>query len=519
VAILAVEGLTKGFGTVTALDDVSLDVCAGEIHALVGENGSGKSTLCRVLSGDPLIAQTGGYRGRILLDGSEVSIASPAQALAAGIGLVHQELSLVAQMTIAENIVLGREPTRGVAPLSGIDHRSANTTASDALNMLGVAMDPRRVVGELPIGMQQLVEAARELSRAGLRVLILDEPSAALSKRESETLATMMRAAADAGVAVLFISHRLTEVLDVSDRITVLRDGGVAGAFARGETDAVELARLMLGEETGEVISRGPVGVREPVLSIDGLRVAMPGDPLRDLSLTVGRGEIVGVTAQAGHGRLAVAGGLLGLYPAQGSIAVGDARLTPGDVVALEDAGVSVVHEDRRNVGLDPSASIELNIALPSMLAGRRFVRALWLPGGGFPDAGAMRDAAIELIERLSIKCESPDQAVGELSGGNQQKVAIARAVVSRPAALIVAEPTRGIDVRAKEVVLRTLVSIADEGVGVVVVSGEIAELERVCDRVVVLRNGRKSAEFRSPLQAVEIELAVQGASLQGISA
>lgn len=511
LSTLVIERIVKRFGNTVALDCVSLEIRAGEIHALVGENGSGKSTLCKIISGDQELAGTDMHEGRVLLDGEPVAFTSPEDALRHGVAMVHQDVSLIPQMTVAENVTLGREPTLRMRPLAPVDEKAAQAASQNALAGLGVALDPGALAGELPIGAQQLVEAARESSRAGIKILVLDEPSAALSRTESELLLKLMTTLAGAGVAVLFVSHRLSEVLQVAHRVTVLRDGRVAGTVEAAEVSTVKLARLMVGDDDSDPVERAGSALDSIALEMQGLRVSMPGDPLRGLSLSVRRGEIVGVTSQAGHGRLAVGNGLLGFYPASGTLLVAGASVPIGSPVAMERAGLSVVHEDRREVGLELGESVAMNIALPSLIAGRRFLTARWFPGGGFPDDAAIHSAAEELVERFDVRCVDVGQAVGELSGGNQQKIAIARSVASKPTALIVVEPTRGVDVRAKDTILAALGSIADEGVGVVVVSGDVGELDRICDRIVVLREGRKSAEYLPPFDAVEIELAVLG--------
>lgn len=516
--VLVVENISKRYGNTVALDNVSFDVRAGEVHALVGENGSGKSTLCKVLFGDHAIRDTGGHGGQILLDGEPVAFRSSHDALNHGMALVHQEMSLVPEMSVAENVTLGNEPLKGRGMLASVDRRMAERFTIDALASLGVSIDPAAITGELPVGAQQLVEAAREFSRAGVKVLVLDEPSAALSTAESESLVRMMRSLADTGVAVLFVSHRLREVLDVADRITVLRDGRLVGTVERGSADAVGLIRMMVGEDSADSVRRHSSIRDSDALRMHSVNVPMPGDPLRDLSLEVKAGEIVGVTSQSGHGRLALCSGLLGFYPIGGALFIDGAEVFAGDPVRLERAGMSVIHEDRRYVGLDLNESVALNIALPSLVAGRRFVKLGWLPGGGFADEDAIREAAVQLIERFDIRCSGPLQPVGELSGGNQQKVAIGRGVASEPSVLMVSEPTRGIDVRAKDMVLSALGSIADEGVGVVVVSGEVLELERICDRIIVLRDGRVKAEFSPPFSEIDIELAVLGESAEALA-
>lgn len=509
--VIAVENLTKHYGTTVALDGVSFAVRAGEVHALVGENGSGKSTLCKVLHGEADVIDTGGYVGCVRIAGEEVVLSSPEDALRHGIAYVHQETALVPQMTVAENIVLGCEPVSRGWPLPPVDARAMSGYAVRALAALGVDLDVTRTVGDLPTGMRQLVEAAREMSRNGIRALVLDEPSAALSQAETQALGVLIRSAAAKGIAVLLVSHRLSEVLELADRVTVIRDGRVVGTWSSEETNAGELARFMVGDDAVLPSARSRRPSSDVALEFAGLSVAMPGDPLRELSLAVRAGEIVGITAQAGHGRLALTSGLLGLYPATGQVWVRGVRLDLGDPVAPERCGLSVVHEDRRTVALEASESIAVNITLPSFVAGRKFVRMSRLPGGGFLDHAAVNQTAEVLVKRFGIRCGSIHQPVGELSGGSQQKVIIARSVASEPRALVVSEPTRGIDVRAKDTVLAALTAIADDGVAVLVISGEVAELERVCDRIVVLRQGRMCAEFEPPYQGAEIELAVVG--------
>lgn len=508
---LAVERVTKRYGAVVALDDVSLEVRSGEIHALVGENGSGKSTLCQVLFGSPVIRETGGFEGRILLDGSPIEVPGPIEALALGIGLVHQELALIPGLTVAENIALGVEPVRGTMPLAALDRGAMRSRAVDVLGRLGSSVEPDRLVGHLPIGAQQLIETAREANRTALKTLILDEPSAALAAAEAASLGVMMQSLAASGVGVLLVTHRLPEVMELADRITVLRDGAIVATLVRGEADTVTLARLMVGRDGDESIRGLGASQGDPVLEFNDLRVEMSGDALLGLDLTVRAGEIVGMTAQSGHGRLAIAAGLLGIFPVAGSVKVDGEPVVAGDPVSLERGGMAVVSENRREAGLALGESVALNIGFPSLVAGRRFVRGRRTPGGGLIDYAALEVVAKELVQRFDVRCDSVWQPVGELSGGNQQKLAIARAVAADPRVLVVAEPTRGIDVSAKELVLRSLAQVAADGVAVVVVSGEVGELERVCDRIVVLRHGRAAAEFAAPFDRVAIELAVVG--------
>lgn len=509
--VLAAIGVTKRYGEAVALDGVDFAVEPGEVHALLGENGSGKSTLCKVLFAAPEILQSGGLEGSVTLDGRPVSFAGPAEALDAGVGLVHQELSLAGDLTVAENVTLGIEPVRGAGPLSPVDRERAEALARDALAGIGAAIEPSTPLRDLPIGAWQLVETARETSRAALRVLLLDEPSTALSAAEADGLAKMVRSLADAGVGVVLVTHRVPEALALADRVTVLRDGRVAASVPVSEADPARVAAWMVGDaaQAGNRTRRRTLG--GIALSLEELVVSLPGDPLRALSLDVRAGEIVGVTSQAGHGRLALAAGLLGLARSTGRVTVAGTVVRPGTPGEALRSGLVVIHEQRDGVVLAPDESVAFNLFFASAVAGRGFVRSRRLPGGGLLDLASMERASEDIVERLGIRCSSVRQPVRELSGGNRQKVVIGQALAAEPRALVVAEPTRGIDVVARQRVHEELRRLADSGVAVLVVSGDAGELAVLADRIVVLRGGRAVAEHTAPFDPVRLELAVLG--------
>jgi simple sugar transport system ATP-binding protein len=517
---LELRDVVKDYEGNRVLKGVSLTVEAGEIHALVGENGAGKSTLMNILFGMPVIHETGGYGGDVLLDGAPVRFTAPVQAMAAGMGMVHQEFMLLPGFRVAENIKLNREPTKK-NPLSAVfgpgletlDLPRIRKDARAALDRVGLGIDEWLPVAGLPVGHMQFIEIAREVDKERLRLLIFDEPTAVLTETEAERLLDSMRAFAKAGVAVLFITHRLDEVRAVADRMTILRDGEVVGRPDPKTTSVIRMAELMVGRPAAaRAARRDASAAAEIALAVEGLNVRMPGEPVADVSLTVRRGEILGIGGLAGHGKLGIANGVMGLYPATGRV------LLDGEPYALNDAraalrrGLAFVSEDRRGVGLLAEESIELNVALSALEAQGRFLRPFPLPALRPVDGRAMRAHAQAMIERLDVRTTGPTQLVRRLSGGNQQKVCLARAMTLRPRLMFVSEPTRGIDVGAKERVLQILTSLnQDEGMTLVVTSSELAELRAICDRIAIVYRGRVEAILAPDASDAEFGLAMAG--------
>ncbi|MGE5528976.1 MAG: sugar ABC transporter ATP-binding protein [Patescibacteria group bacterium] len=524
---LRMEGVTKSYFGTTVLKNVDLEVAPGEIHALVGENGAGKSTLMNILFGMPVIHATGGFEGRVILDGRRVEIDSPRRAIELGIGMVHQEFMLLPGFTITENIKLNREISRA-NPISRILGRQLETLDMEAmhrdarrdLDRLGLSVDEWSPVGGLPVGYMQFVEIAREIDKDDVRLLVFDEPTAVLTESEADLLLGAMRRLAAEGIAVLFITHRLDEVLAVADRITVLRDGEVVARLPRSEARLERLAELMVGRR----VERGvmPPRAAEPrdadlAVSIAGLSVAMPGESVRGLDLGVRRGEILGIGGLAGHGKLGVANGVMGLYPASGRVVKNGIPLSLNDPRAALRARMGFVSEDRRDVGLLMDESVELNIALSSMQAQNRFLRPGPFPALRLADRKAVRAHALRLIGELDIRCTSPAQPVRRLSGGNQQKVCLARVFTMEPEVLWVSEPTRGIDVGAKQVVLDLLVRFNRTlGTTIVMTSSELGELRKICDRIAIVYNGRVAGILPPDAPDVAYGLLMAGKTGQG---
>lgn len=520
--VLEMRDISKEFYGTPVLRGVGLTVRPGEIHALIGENGAGKSTLMNILFGMPVIASTGGFSGEVRIDGTPVAITNPRQAMELGVGMVHQEFMLLPAFTITENIKLNRELLRPNAVsrvvgqrLASLDFPGMRKDARQALDRLSMGVDEWLPVAGLPVGHMQFIEIAREVDKRNMKLLVFDEPTAVLTEGEAgDLLAALRRLAAD-GVGILFITHRLSEVLEVADRITVLRDGEVVGRLARGEARIERLAELMVGRPVTRTERSGSgAASAETAVMISDLHVDMPGERLRGLDFAVRRGEILGVGGLAGHGKVAIANGIMGLYPARGDVAVGGQPLRLGDPRTAMAAGLGFLSEDRRGVGLLLDESVEFNIVVTSLIAKGQFLRGRARSGGWLAtrDARGIRAHALQLIRDLDIRCKGPDQPVRRLSGGNQQKVCLARALTQDPQILFVSEPTRGIDIGAKQIVLDLLTRMNRErGTTIIMTSSELAELRQICDRVLIVYGGRLAGCLAPDASDVDFGLLMAG--------
>jgi len=522
---LQLRNIGKSYFGNPVLRGVNLEVDPGEIHALVGENGAGKSTLMNVLFGMPVIQQTGGYAGEILLGGTPVSPQSPADAMAHGVGMVHQEFMLLPGFTVAENIRLNREITRknvvsaalrpfapgAASALETVDMPAMRADAREALGRVGISLDETRRVAGMPVGHMQFVEIAREVDKENARLIVFDEPTAVLTESEAEQLLAAMRRLAARGIAILFISHRLDEVMAVADRITVLRDGEVVRALRKDEASVELLAELMIGRVLQEGARDGGRRLESPVdLSVRGLHVNMPGEETRGVDFDVRRGEIFGIGGLAGQGKLGIANGIAGLFPATGVVAFAGNTVPLGDPRGVLGQGIAFVSEDRRGVGLLLDESISRNIAVTAVQVQGRFLRGRG-PLALF-DRVAARDHAVRTIDELDIRCRGPRQPVRRLSGGNQQKVCLARAFTLQPKLLLVSEPTRGVDVGAKDRVLRLLVELnRKRGTTIVLASSELAELRRIADRIAIIDKGKVAGILPPEAPDVEFGLLMGG--------
>ena len=498
--LLEMRNIQKDFFGNQVLADINLKLSEGEVIGLVGENGAGKSTLMRILFGADMIRETGGYGGEIILNGKTVNFSSPFDAIAAGIGMVHQEFSLIPGFTTTENILLNREPTRKnvISEIFGdrlntLKRKEMDERAANAIEMMGVDIDRNMVISEMPVGHKQFTEIARELSKEQLKLLILDEPTAVLTEKEAEALLESIRGMSQRGIAIIFITHRLQEILSVCDRVVVMRDGYIVNEAAAKDTNVSEITKYMVGRNVMSNASSADVRNTESnrtILSIEKLWVDMPGETVRNVSLEVKEGEILGIGGLAGQGKLGIPNGIMGLYQAGGKVVFDGQEIPLNNPRKCLDSGFSFVSEDRRGVGLLLDESLEWNIAFPAMQIQNKFLKKYgpitWR------DEKAIKEITDKYIKSLAIKCVGSHQKARELSGGNQQKVCLAKAFALEPRLLFVSEPTRGIDVGAKALVLNALKQFNREsGVTIVMVSSELEELRQSCDRIAIVSGGK----------------------------
>ena len=539
-SLLRLEHIGKEYYGNRVLSDISFSIDSGEIIGLVGENGAGKSTLLNILFGMPVISSTGGYEGDLFLDGKRVNFTSPNQALAAGIGMVHQEFSLIPGFTATENILLNREVLNPSLinyvfsdRVSTLNREVMHNRANSAINKLGVAIDPDMIISEMPVGYKQFIEIAREIDRKNTRLLFLDEPTAVLTETEADILIKALKKLAHSGIAIVFISHRLHEVKELCQRIIVLRDGKLITDKPSKELTTREIAALMVGRESSRPVEAEipeipdepvtPPDVNEtlnptkkkkkikPALKVDHLWVDMPGETVRDVSFEVKKGEIFGIGGLAGHGKLGIPNGIMGLYPAGGRVKLFGKKLTLNRPRAALSRKMAFVSEDRRGVGLLLDEPLDWNITFTAMQTQGRFLL-------GIPyifqvrNEYAMKKEARKFIDSLGIKCTGPSQVAGELSGGNQQKVCLAKAFVLQPEILLICEPTRGIDIGAKSLVLDTLKEYNREnGTTIIITSSELEELRSVCDRVAIVGEGKIAGVLPASSPAEDFGMLMMG--------
>ncbi|MHA6511312.1 sugar ABC transporter ATP-binding protein [Tessaracoccus sp. Z1128] len=486
--VVSLQHAVKTFGPVVALADGSIDLYAGEIHALSGENGAGKSTIVKVLAG--LYHRDS---GEFLLNGSRVSFGSVADSKAAGVSVIYQEPTLFPDLTVAENIFVGRQP-RGRFGM--IDHRAMRDEAAKLFAELGVPIDPARSAEGLSIADQQIIEIAKAISMDA-KVLIMDEPTAALSGHEVERLFTVARSIRDKGAALMFISHRTEEVFALCDRITVMRDGRYVTTRMISETTPAQVVRDMVGREIDQLFPKIPSKVGEAVLTVDKLN---RDGVFRNVSFEVRSGEIVGLAGLVGAGRSEVARAIMGVDPVDsGSVTLLGKPLRLGDPSAAMKAGMGFVPEDRRKQGLVMNLSVLRNTTLTLRDELSRF---------GLISARREAEAAAEWTRKLQVKSATPQHSVSTLSGGNQQKVVLAKWLAREPRLLIVDEPTRGIDVGTKAEVHRLLSQLAADGIAILMISSELPEILGMADRVVVMCEGAVTGEFSRDEATPELVMA-----------
>jgi ABC-type sugar transport system ATPase subunit len=483
--IIEFRGVTKQFPGVLALCDISLDLREGELLAICGENGAGKSTLMKILSG--VITD---YQGEILLRGRPVRYASTRDAEAAGVAIIHQELNLVEELSAAANIFLGRE-MRG--PLGLLNDAAMQQSAGDLLKELECDIDPRALAGSLRVGDQQLIEIAKALSLQ-TEILIMDEPTSALTESEVERLYRVVAGLRKRGVTILYISHKMDEVFHLADRITVLRDGQLVQTLAREKTSPTEITHLMVGREIEEVdFGQGHRTAKDVVLEVKNLSLPWPGHArawrLKDVNLTLRRGEIVGIAGLMGAGRTELLECLFGasaLRPT-GEILLNGSPVSFSHPAEAMQAGIALVTEDRKRLGLFQQMNVGQNITICTLKQAAV---------AGLLSGACERDQAQSMVDKLAVKTAGVGAAITSLSGGNQQKTIIGRWLLTHPQVLLLDDPTRGVDVGGKAELYRLMDGLCRAGLGILLTSSELPELLTVSDRILVLAEGRLTAQF-----------------------
>ncbi len=492
--LLEVRRATKQFPGVKALKGVDLTLRKGEVLAVIGENGAGKSTLMKVLAGVQLHDS-----GEFLLDGKPAEIHSVHDALAKGVALIHQELNLADNLDVGSNIFLGREPLR----MGLIDRGKIRSECRKHLESVGLDVDPDTIVDTLTIGRQQMVEIAKALS-INARALIMDEPTSSLSQAETENLFKVIKELRDRGVSIVYISHRLGEVKELADRVTVLRDGENAGELAREEISHDAMVRLMVGRDVSQFYQHEAHTPGEVVLEAKGLRT--PVHPGHELNFSVRAGEIVGVAGLVGAGRTELLQTLFGVTPLiGGEIRIGGQRIDPRNPIEAIRAGLALAPEDRKQQGLALEMCVRENMSLPSLRRDQRM---------GFLNRAQEDGITAEMTRDMRIKTPSPEQIVRYLSGGNQQKVVLGKWLAMKPKLLMLDEPTRGIDVGAKQEIYGLMEKLAKQGVAILFVSSEMEEVLGMSDRTLVMHEGRITGELKREELSEEavMQLATGGA-------
>lgn len=470
--LLEIIDLSKSFPGVRALDRVSLSLRKGEVLSVIGENGAGKSTLMKILAG-----VQGSDSGRILLNGNPIRFDSTRAAMDLGVVLIHQELNLCENLNVGQNIFLGREPR--VWGL--IKRRQLYARSEEFLKRVGLDISPKTIVGRLPIGRQQMVEIAKALS-VKAQILIMDEPTSSLSAKESESLFQLIDVLREQGVSIIYISHRMAEVKRLSDRVSVLRDGKNAGELQGDEITHDNMVRLMVGRDISQLYARKQGNVGAPVLELN--QVATQAWPRQKVSLTVGRGEIVGIAGLVGAGRTELLQTIFGVVKkCSGVIRIDGHAAAMNSPKAAIAEGIALVPEDRKKQGLIIEMSIRNNVGLPGL---KRFQKLL-----GFANFRKQKRDSLSMRDRLTIKSPSDLQVSKFLSGGNQQKVVIGKWLAMKPKLLLMDEPTRGIDIGAKQEIYELMESLAAEGMGILVVSSELEEIMGISDRIFVMHEGK----------------------------
>ena len=496
---LEIRNLNKYFGNIQVLHDINLQVKKGEIHGIIGPNGSGKSTFMNILFGNSVIKHNGGYEGEIIVDGKNIKMDSPQKSINCGMGMIHQEFTLLPEMSVWENIKLTRENkikcTEKILGknLAYIDKSRNSKEAKEILKKLGFNIDADLLIKNLSVNAMQFVEIAREIDNNKLKILFLDEPTAVLNEKDSAKLMKVMRNLVNNGMTIIFVSHRLQEIKEICDRVTVFRDGHIVCQYKREEITIKKLTHAMMGYEVIKTRRYKRKNKNKNILTMKNFFVNMPGEEINGIDLDIKEGEILGITSLSGHGKLALGYGIMGLFPYEGTVMMENEIIDVNNIRENINKGIFLIPDDRKKMGLLMEHSVEDNIIFSGLYGKNKFLKKL-VKLVKIKDKEKINDVVENYIERLEIKCVNKYQEVMQLSGGNQQKICIARALCMNPKILFLLEPTRGVDIGAKEKILDMIIEMNEKNnMTVVVISSELEELKRISDRVAVLCEGRLS--------------------------
>lgn len=520
MTLLSVKNVGKKYGENQVLKGINIEIGKGEIHGIIGENGAGKSTLMNILFGMPAIQNTGGFEGEIELDGEIYNPKTPIEAMEKGIGMVHQEFMLIPGFKIYENIKLNRENTKTnkISKFLGeklkfLDENLMKKDSKIALEKLDLDIKEDTVVSGLPVGYLQFLEIAREIDKTNLKLLILDEPTAVLTESEAEEFLKVLKNISNMGISILFITHRLDEIKEITNGITIIRDGEMVKSVKTEDINVEEMASLMIGREvTTERLNNRVLDYDnlENALELKNFTVNMPGERVRGINLDIKKGEILGIAGLAGQGKIGISNGIMGTYATSGTIIKDGKEIEINKPrISLENS-IAFLSEDRKGVGLLLDDPIDINIAITSLEIEDQYINKV----GPLKivDKKGIRKHALDMIEDLDIRCTGPDQHTRYLSGGNQQKVCVARALTLKPDILLISEPTRGIDIGAKNLVLETMVNLNKEnGTTIVITSSELAELKQIADRIAIITEGRITSILKPTDSDAMFGLAMSG--------
>ena len=516
--MLKTINLSKQFSGIYALKNINFDLRKGEIHGIVGANGSGKSTFLNILFQDLNIHKTGGYEGEIIFEDNKLEIMNTREAIKMGIGKVYQEFALINNMDIASNIKINNSNTIKSTYFMGnnlgyIDKEKNDREAKEVLDELCLTLDVSRNVENLMVNTKQFIELAREISNDNLKVLLLDEPTASLNKEDVEIFIEAIQSLKNKGVSIIFISHRLDEIERLCDRVSVFRDGEIVEIYEKEDFDMEQIAIDMIGKKVNKVVNHDRKdNDNKTILEFKDVSIKDGNHNIKDINIDIKEGEILGITSLAGHGHTALSYSIMGLLETQGDINYKEKILELKRPDKTIQQGIVMIPDERKERGVLLDSSVRDNIIFTSCYSKNRFLRNKKLKGLSLLDNFNIKNQVNQSIEEFNIKCSSQKQKLRELSGGNQQKICIARAVLTNPEVLFINEPTRGIDIYSKEIILESLIKINKENnTTIVLASSEIDELKRLCDRIIVMYEG-KIFDILSPNESDEtFSLAISG--------